>query len=492
MKLSPLILAGAGIVFATSVYAGLENISYPIAELGNCESQDACFAYCGEPTHYDACMAFAEANQILEEEEIQEYKEMQEIVAQGGPGGCTSQATCEAYCGDLNNMQECLAFAEEHGLMEVEELEEARKVQSALDAGYSMPGGCTSEATCETYCSQPGNMDECLSFAQAAGFMSEEEVEEARQVMTIMQSGNSPGGCQNQEECEAYCQDEANREECVAFAVEAGFMTQEEAEMMGTRDGETMEEFVGPGGCSDEQSCRTYCEQEQNREECGAFFGDDGGESEFLDEGERDDRASFAGPGGCVGEEACMTFCSLPENQETCASFFGAPTDDGQGQDDREQPLEPYDQQEPPEQLDQLWPDSEDEFDDGSVYLEPFLELYQGEEGRYEMMPETGGEEGTFEYEYEGSSGFEDYPQESFDDPGWEEFDPGDQSIPLLPSQEGSVQDGESSNDQGGQGAEQAPSGEQSLLPQTDAGFVESVRRFFENVLTRTKGRLSI
>ena len=158
--------------------------------------------------------------------------------------------------------------------MDEEELEDARKVQTALDAGYSMPGGCTSEDTCEAYCQQPGNMEECLTFASAAGFMSEEEITQARSVMPIMQSGNSPGGCQNQQECEAYCEDEANRETCVAFAVEAGFMTQEEADTAREMGGREGEEFVGPGGCDDEESCRAYCEQESNREECAAFCGE--------------------------------------------------------------------------------------------------------------------------------------------------------------------------------------------------------------------------
>lgn len=507
MRAPTLVLAVLGLALALGARAGLEDISYPILELGGCENQDACFAYCGEPANYDACLAYAEANDLLEEEEIQEYREVQELVAQGGPGGCTSESECEAFCSDLNNMNECLAFAQEHGLMDEKELEDARKVQAALDAGYSMPGGCTSEDTCEAYCEQPGNMEECLSFASAAGFMSEEEIAEVRSVMAIMQSGNSPGGCQNQEECEAYCEDEANREVCVAFAVEAGFMTQEEADAaraMG--DGE---EFVGPGGCTDEESCRAYCEQEQNREECAAAFGegmgDDREDGELSDEfGEPGDgdREDFVGPGGCIDEETCRSFCSDPANLEACGAFFGGTGDD---RDERGEMMEQEFDGEFDGELDELeFEFEEGERDDWHPSQSREGDLWEGQEEEYQL---------------EGAQRYDLYDESA---PDWQEFDNRDVLDSFVPDDDFrgfDQRDDFSGYDQGGQSGSpddiyidpgagsqmpfggEAPStggeftapvggesaapqgGEQGLAPGLNAGFVESVKRFLRELV---------
>ena len=48
------------------------------------------------------------------------------------------------------------------------------------------PGGCRREA-CKTYCENPEHMDECLTFAEANGLMSSEELERAKKF------GNKPG-----------------------------------------------------------------------------------------------------------------------------------------------------------------------------------------------------------------------------------------------------------------------------------------------------------
>lgn len=483
MRVPIVALAALGLVLALGASAGLENVSYPVVELGDCQDQDSCRDYCSQPSNFDACMTFAEANNLLEEEEIQEYRQVQEIVAQGGPGGCVSGQECEAYCSDLNNMRECLAFAEEHGMMDKRELEDARKVQSALDAGYSMPGGCVSEQTCKTYCEEPGNMEECLTFAQVAGFMSEEEIQEARSVMTIMQSGNSPGACQSREECEAYCEDEANREECTAFAVEAGFMTQEEADAGRQMGGQESEELMGPGGCDDKESCRAYCEQEANREECGAFFGEELGDDRGPMEGEEafeefdyGDRESFLGPGGCVSEEECFAFCSDPANKEVCTAPFedvqeGATLD-----------------------IDEL----KFEFDEG----ERDESQERDEEARY---PEQG------DYQIENGDIYDQYDDRGTDsyesgDDEFESFDPGDDfsgfdqrgedepygEIYVDPGFDGEMPSGTEAS----QGEFAAPLESGSSEPQSaadsDATFVESFKHFVDNVLTKTRQFMAI
>ncbi len=264
---------------AVQASASLEDISYPIAELDNCDSQEACFAYCDEPDHFDACIAFADANDLLTDEDIQKYETAEEALAQnGGPGGCTDQAACEAYCSDVNHMEECLTFASENHLMSEEELAQATQVLTAIQGGATLPGGCTDQETCEAYCSDTDHMDECLDFGVAAGMMTTEQAGQIKE------------------------------------------------------QGTSMEDFVGPGGCDSEEACSVYCMEEANREECEAFFGDMGEAPEGVEDGydegqeeyDEEYQSSFVGPGGCTGEEACMSFCLDPANQETCASFFGS------------------------------------------------------------------------------------------------------------------------------------------------------------------------
>ncbi|MBI4435286.1 hypothetical protein HY630_01310 [Candidatus Uhrbacteria bacterium] len=444
MKVSPFILAGAGIVFATSVHAGLENISYPVTELGGCENQDACFAYCSEPANYDACMTFAETNQILEEEEIQEYRDVQELIAQGGPGGCTSEATCKAYCDDIINLEECLSFASENGMMSEEELAEARQVLTALQSGASLPGGCTSQESCDAYCGDMTHIEECLAFGKAAGLMSEEELAEAEQMLTILQTTGTPGGCVSKESCDAYCADEANVEECVSFAVEAGFMTSEEAEQVRERGGVSREEFVGPGGCTGEEACKAYCEQEEHREECGLFFGEqvdpfsremrnDVGDSAGTTEYEQYDPSSFVGPGGCTGEDACKAFCAQEVNRDTCAAFFGG---DMGGQDESQPSYEAPSYEDP-------------SYEESGSYNQDY-QLEGGES--YEMYKDEGYREN-----------FESLNPEEFqlDVRSEEPEQPHEEIYVEPPSQEG----------------------EPMSASGLDAGFVESTRQFLKGVL---------
>jgi hypothetical protein len=326
MKYLPVFLIGLGLSLSLTAFAGIDDITFPIAELGSCQSEEECFAYCDEPGNWDACIAFAEANDLLEEEEIDDYHQMNALMDEGGPGGCSSDAECEAFCGDMGNMNECISFAESHGMMEGEELEEAKKVLAALDAGYEMPGGCTDEQSCETYCQEPAHMEECLAFAEAAGFMDAEEIEEMRAMSEVMLSGNTPGGCTDKNSCEAYCEDPDHMDECLAFAVESGFMSAEEAEQAKEHGMMGPEDFEGPGDCKGETECKEYCSQEQNMQECSDFFGDDFKDHE--DDGPNDshedygDKESFTGPGGCTDESECMSYCSNPSNLEECMEFF--------------------------------------------------------------------------------------------------------------------------------------------------------------------------
>ncbi|PIP73846.1 MAG: hypothetical protein COW88_00630 [Candidatus Lloydbacteria bacterium CG22_combo_CG10-13_8_21_14_all_47_15] len=259
------VFIGAAFLFAPAGYASSpEDIVFPVTELGDCGSERECRAYCDDFSHIEACVAFAEKHNLMSAEEAAEARRFADAGISSGPGGCTSEDSCEIYCDNISHIEECIAFGESHGLISPDELSEAKLVAAALASGAALPGGCNSKDSCEAYCEDGAHIEECIAFAEAAGFMDHEELEEVRRILPLMQSGEMPGGCQNKRECEAYCNNDAHFGECLSFAEKAGFISTEEAEIARKTGGK------GPGGCVRDE-CETYCDNSAHQEECFAF-----------------------------------------------------------------------------------------------------------------------------------------------------------------------------------------------------------------------------
>ncbi len=239
-----------------------EDIQYPVSDLGGCKNETECRSYCDNANRATECFAFAKKYNLISDEEAKETAD-KFLNVRNGPGGCNSGASCEEYCSSIDRLDECIAFAEETGYYSGDELAEARKFQELVKSGAQFPGRCTERNSCEIYCSDASHMEECLNFAETSGFMPQEEIDEARKFMKLMQEGESPGGCNSKEQCENYCSEDGNIEECIAFAEKAGVMTKEEAEMARKVGGK------GPGGCHSKSQCEAYCEA--NSEECFNF-----------------------------------------------------------------------------------------------------------------------------------------------------------------------------------------------------------------------------
>jgi hypothetical protein len=243
-------------------------IEYPVSELGNCASREECEVYCDNPENAETCLNFAEENDLMSADEIEEARKMIQFLNSGEtPGGCRNKEECEVYCDNEEHIEECVTFAERTGLISKEEADMVRRT------GGKGPGGCTGEEECEEYCSKDENFEECIDFAREYGLMSEEEMEMSRKT-----GGRGPGGCRGEEECDAYCNQEGHFEECIDFALEHGLMSEEEAERaknMGRS---------GPGGCRSEDECNVYCES--HGLECFKFAREHGliDESQFSEE----------------------------------------------------------------------------------------------------------------------------------------------------------------------------------------------------------------
>lgn len=293
--------------------ANIENLNFPIAELGNCTDKDRCKQYCDQKENFDRCLNFAERNNLIASTELKEARKAAKAIQQEeGPGRCSTKETCENYCNDINHINECLAFAEKHGIMEADELQEARKMAQALKQGAKLPGGCINKQACEAYCQIDAHFDECIAFAETAGFMSPEELEIVKKT-----GGKGPGGCRGEKECRNYCDNENHLDECIAFAQKHGLMDPKEAEMIRKTGGK------GPGGCRGEIQCKTYCDNLEHMEECVNFALDIGEISpeEAARMKKMAERGFHRGPGECRGKEECEAFCNNPDNMEQCVSF---------------------------------------------------------------------------------------------------------------------------------------------------------------------------
>lgn len=250
--------------------SNLEGITFPIVELGNCASKDECRSYCNDPAHIDACVSFAESHGLMNSDEVERARQFAKIISERkGPGDCSTPEECRKYCSSLDHIDECINFAKEHGF-KTPDIKEAEKIQSYIKAGGEMPGGCNSKESCEKYCGDFSHAEECYSFVKSAGITQAageagREIKHFEKFLELAKNNETPGGCKSKNDCEAYCGSENNREECLEFAVKAGFMDSEQAEKIKKLG------FIGPGSCNSRQTCEAYCNDPGHQEECFNF-----------------------------------------------------------------------------------------------------------------------------------------------------------------------------------------------------------------------------
>jgi uncharacterized protein YutE (UPF0331/DUF86 family) len=305
-------------IIASAVLAqGEASVAFPIKELGNCRSFRECADFCDRPENAKVCTEFAEGHGMVMPEQAERAKRMLDSTAMGGPGGCQNEDECKAYCDDITHIDECIAFAEQHGFMSPEELAEAKAVAAAIKRGINPPGNCGSKEDCDEYCEEPAHIDECIAFAEAAGFMRPEEAQMVRKT-----GGKGPGGCQGKKQCDAYCNAPEHMEECMVFAEEHNLIPPEEREDF-NKMREAMRKGVKPPPCRGRAECDVYCSKPENAEQCIDFAVAAG----FIppEEAENVRRMAKAGimggPGGCKGKAECETYCDNPDHMVECVDF---------------------------------------------------------------------------------------------------------------------------------------------------------------------------
>jgi hypothetical protein len=341
------------VIFFEPTLAQKNNIQYPIAELRNCQNEKDCRIYCDKPENVTACLDFAQKNNLMSEKEIEMAEKF--LAAGGkGPGSCTDAKSCEEYCDDISHIDECISFTEENNLIPAEELEEAKKVQAAIRRGIKPPP-CKNKKACDLYCDDPNHMEECITFAEAAGFLHSQELEDAKKMLAAIKKGVTPPPCRGKEACEEYCTRPENMEVCLNFAIEAGFMPEKE-KADAQKMLEAIKKGVKPPNCKGKEECDLYCSQKEHFEECLKFA-----EAAGLtapEEVEMARKTGGKGPGGCKSKEECEVFCRDPANQEICFNFGKEhgliPEEELRKMEEGRQKLQQALSQAPPEVLDCL------------------------------------------------------------------------------------------------------------------------------------------
>lgn len=294
-----------------------DDIVYPIADLGGCESEVECRAYCEQRDNADilrSCLDFAKEHKLLPAEVIAHGQKFIEVAINGGPGDCRDEKSCVNYCDNPAHMQECLDFAINNDLIPDGELQESRKILGALRSGLTTPGSCTNRDECISYCENPAHIDECLAFAEKSGMMSLEDIEQAKRALPFIKSGETPGGCTSRASCDSYCSDDTHFEECISFAEKAGFASSREAEFARKFRGKS------PGDCASgassvieaKRACTEFCNNPENQPVCFSFAEEAG----FMTRDQASQMGSLSDFQSCIPE-------ATPEIQECFIDGMG-------------------------------------------------------------------------------------------------------------------------------------------------------------------------
>ncbi len=246
-------------------------------------------------------------------------------------GDCSTRDDCRKYCDQVANMQSCIVFGENHGLITQNQANSFLGLAKDISNGkVHTPEDCKNAQSCKEVCEHSASatvIAQCVKLGEETGTISKSDAARAQAFLQLLQQGKTPGGCTSKDACEAYCQDSAHAQACMAFFLEMENLipgsekTAEEKQQL-----ESMDKFEAllqqgktPGGCTDKNSCQTYCQNQSHFQECADFAKAMG----FVnpEQAQKLEQSGGKGPGGCDSEDSCAAFCNQPQNQQTCINF---------------------------------------------------------------------------------------------------------------------------------------------------------------------------
>lgn len=134
------------------------------------------------------------------------------------------------------------------------------------------------------------------------------------------------GGCSDETSCRTYCQDVSHFEACMAFAASHNLLSDEKIrkgreELSNRKDKfqEIIESSGGPGGCKTKEECKQYCQDVAHITECADFAKEHGFVS--PERALKIKKEFGMGPGDCRSMVECRQYCEDPTHQEECLRF---------------------------------------------------------------------------------------------------------------------------------------------------------------------------
>lgn len=276
------------------------NITYPVADLGNCKDAANCFSYCSYPEHAMACYNFAMSHKIAKAKEIKTVKIIKSLEAAKLELGCSTKDECRIFCSLSANFDKCRTFAAKEGLEEQTTASSSARISTPeiIDAARAELG-CNARLDCATFCAKAENREKCIAFSQkynigpppkpyitpAIGTSNNQSTQTGtlNPAAVKMLTGDTkyPAACTTSEACIKYCNSHAA--ECKGFDpakippilkdkpnIKITLTPNQEKELK-AKALKTIQsgEFLGPGGCKTESECKAYCEKHTG--ECPGF-----------------------------------------------------------------------------------------------------------------------------------------------------------------------------------------------------------------------------
>lgn len=179
-------------------------ISFPIAELGNCNNAQTCKIYCNQSENHEACKQFAKSKGLYKDKVDEKQVELLSLAKQGL--GCETILSCRDFCSQEANYQKCQSFAKKHGLAQTgsEDEQLLSKAKQNLN--------CDSLESCKTLCDQQENYVKCAALLQDQVTSDERAMFEKYKPLIKKHLG-----CDSLVACMSFCINPLNTAKCNEF-----------------------------------------------------------------------------------------------------------------------------------------------------------------------------------------------------------------------------------------------------------------------------------
>lgn len=266
------------IIFSLVGTSFAQQIQYPIAQLGNCRDSQECFYYCEIPRNTPVCWSYGKY--ILHKDVLGDATKSPDQIAKDHGitfpiaelGNCNSPQECMQYCNIPANQQACSDFGHKKGLIQENTSTQQSVDESKIVADAKTQLGCNSKDTCMAFCNDPANQQKCQQFAQSEGLNQnhndQQNTPQPSIPPTVFQATKQELGCDSETTCMDYCNNPDHYQKCQQFAQEHNLMQQQNQQ---GQEQQREQQHAAPSGasspppCADQASCMQWCKDNPDK-----------------------------------------------------------------------------------------------------------------------------------------------------------------------------------------------------------------------------------